>query len=550
MDKSGFKGVKFENRMIVAYAVFFAILINSYKLMLMRIGMGESLFGQMNQDTLLTWYLVLEFLGIAISLMICANAYYSFLQMRRIRLVYVYSGFLSMAVMDFFHVVSYAGSTGLFENSSPYSSITYWIFGKLLFFIFMAITSFLPLKRKSTKKIYVLNSALLAMLIAVFFLIHSGAAVVDSRSRFVFVGIIIIAIQIITAYNFTKTGVKLKNWFFIIFAFGILMFFFNEVIFVVRGQNYGVVSIYANIIKIIALLFMFKALFSYNINSPWVQMMEAQERIKKYASDLENVIDKKTQKINEANKNIMKEIKYARDIQQSLLPKRDLIIRDTRFVSRYMPCENLSGDYFDIFKVDDENVGMYILDVSGHGVSAALMTMFCINTVKSTERLINRYRGLKPHRNLTHFYESFNKMSFPPAMHMVIFFATYNFKSKVLTYSSGGMNCFPILIKKEGGHAFLDKSKGFPICQCSDFYTPEYYSSSINLHKGDRIVFYTDGLVDQKKNGVFGQDDLIDLMESNRHKDLETVDRYIAEKMEENGGRFEDDITYFIMEII
>ncbi len=550
MEKSGLKGVKFEIRIVVAYAVFFTILISSYKLMLMRIGMGESLFGQMNQDILLTWYLVLEVFGIAISLMICANCYYSLLQMRRMRLAYAYAGFFSMAVMDFFHVISYAGSTGLFENSSPYASITYWILGKIIFFTFIAFTSFVPLKRKFTKKISLVNTTLLLMLAVVFLLIYSGTVLVDARSRFVFAGIIIIAIQMTSAYNFTKTGIKTKNWYFVIFAFGILMFLFNEVIFVIRGQNYGVVSIYANIIKIMALLFMFKALFSYNINSPWIQMMEAQERIKKYASDLENVIDKKTQKINEANKNIMKEINYAREIQQSLLPKNDLIIKDTRFVSRYMPCENLSGDYFDIFKVDDENVGMYILDVSGHGVSAALMTMFCINTVKSTERLINRYRGLKPHRNLIHFYESFNKMSFPPAMHMVIFFATYNFKNKVLTYSSGGMNCFPILIKQEGGHAFLDKSKGFPICQCSEFYTPEYYSSSINLHKGDRVVFYTDGLVDQKKNGVFGQEDLIELMESNRERDLETVDRYIAERMEENGGRFEDDITYFIMEII
>jgi len=550
MEKSGLKGVKFEIRIVVAYAVFFTILISSYKLMLMRIGMGESLFGQMNQDILLTWYLVLEVFGIAISLMICANCYYSLLQMRRMRLAYAYAGFFSMAVMDFFHVISYAGSTGLFENSSPYASITYWILGKIIFFTFIAFTSFVPLKRKFTKKISLVNTTLLLMLAVVFLLIYSGTVLVDARSRFVFAGIIIIAIQMTSAYNFTKTGIKTKNWYFVIFAFGILMFLFNEVIFVIRGQNYGVVSIYANIIRIMALLFMFKALFSYNINSPWIQMMEAQERIKKYASDLENVIDKKTQKINEANKNIMKEINYAREIQQSLLPKNDLIIKDTRFVSRYMPCENLSGDYFDIFKVDDENVGMYILDVSGHGVSAALMTMFCINTVKSTERLINRYRGLKPHRNLIHFYESFNKMSFPPAMHMVIFFATYNFKNKVLTYSSGGMNCFPILIKQEGGHAFLDKSKGFPICQCSEFYTPEYYSSSINLHKGDRVVFYTDGLVDQKKNGVFGQEDLIELMESNRERDLETVDRYIAERMEENGGRFEDDITYFIMEII
>jgi sigma-B regulation protein RsbU (phosphoserine phosphatase) len=550
MDKSGEKGVKFENRMIVAFVVFFAILIGSYKFLVMNIDIGENIFGQINQDKILTWYLILEFLGIAIALMISANCYYSFLQMKRIRLVYIYVGFMSMAVMDCLHVISYAGTTAIFENVSSYTSVTYWIVGKLAFSLLLTISSFLPLERKYVRKIYIINSMLMVLLSAVFILIYSGTILADTRFKFVFSGVLIIVIQMIGAYKFTKTGIRMKNWVFIIFAFGLMMFSFNEVIFVIRGQNYGVISIYANFIKIIALLFMFKALFSYNINSPWIQMKEAQESIKKYASDLENAIDKKTQKINEANRNIMKEIRYAKEIQQSLLPKRNMLIKSTRFVSRYMPCENLSGDYFDIFKVDKENVGMYILDVAGHGVSAALMTMFCINTVKSTERLINRYRGLKPHRNLAHFYEAFNKMNFPPAMHMVIFFASYNFNSKVLIYSSGGMNCYPILIKYDGGHEFLNKSKGFPICKCSDFYIPEYYSSSINLQKGDRVIFYTDGLIDKKKNGVFGQEDLIDILESYRHKDLETIDRYIAERMEDKGGKIEDDITYFIMEII
>ncbi len=550
MDKSGAKDVKFENRMIVAYVVFFAILIIFYKFLLMGINMDENIFGQLNQNVILTWYLILEFLGIAIIFMISANCYYSLLQMKRIRLVYIYAGFMFLAVMDCLHAISYAGTTVIFENISPHTTVTYWIVGKVVFSLLLTISSFLPLERKYARRIYIINSILAVFIVAVFILIYSGTILVDTRFKAIFAGVLIIALQMIGAFNFTKTGMRMKNWVFILAAFGIMMFSFNEVVFVIWGQNYGLISIYTNVIKIIALIFIFKALFSYNINSPWIQMREAQERMKKYALALENAIDKKTQKINESNKNIMREIKYAKEIQQSLLPKSNLLIKDTRFISRYMPCENLSGDYFDIFKVDEENIGMYILDVSGHGVSAALMTMFCINTVKSTERLINRYRGLKPHRNLAHFYEAFNKMNFPSTMHMVIFFASYNFNSKVLTYSSGGMNCYPILIKHDGGHAFLDKSKGFPICKCSDFYIPEYYSSSINLRKGDRVIFYTDGLIDKQKNGVFGQEDLIDILETYRHKDLETIDRYIVERMEDNGGKIEDDITYFIMEII
>jgi len=550
MDKSGAKGIKFENRMIVAYVVFLAVLIGSYMFLLMRIDMGVCIFSQMNQDKILTWYLILESLGIAIAFMISANCYYSLLQMKRVRLVYIYSGFIVLAVMDSLHAISYAGSTGIFINASPYTTITYWIVGKFLFSIFITAASFMPLERKYAQRIFSINTMIVILIGAAFTLIYSGRILIDSKNSFIFAGILVIIILMIGVFNFTKTAIRKKDWVFVVFSFGIIMFACNEIIFIIRGHNYGIISLYANLVKIFALALMFRALFSYNINSPWIQMREAQERMKKYALDLENAIDKKTQKINEANKNIMKEIKYAKEIQQSLLPKSSMLIRDTRFVSRYMPCENLSGDYFDIFNVDEENIGMYILDVSGHGVSAALMTMFCINTVKSTERLINRYRGLKPHRNLAHFYEAFNKMNFPPAMHMVIFFASYNINTRVLTYSSGGMNCYPILIKYNGGYTFLDKSKGFPICKCSEFYIPEYYSSSINLHKGDRVIFYTDGLVDKQKNGEFGQEDLIDILESYRHKDLETLDRYISERIEDKGGKIEDDITYFIMEII
>ncbi len=173
-------------------------------------------------------------------------------------------------------------------------------------------------------------------------------------------------------------------------------------------------------------------------------------------------------------------------------------------MSEYFPCERLSGDFYDIYRIDEDNIGMYVLDVSGHGISAALMTMFCNNFIKSTERLIKRYRGLKPHRNLKHFYEEFNKMNFPEEMHMVIFFASYNISTRTLTYCTGGMNCYPILVRKSGDAEFLNQSQGFPICQMSEFFTPEYKSAKIDLMPGDRIVFYTDGLIDKFKKQCYG----------------------------------------------
>ena len=230
--------------------------------------------------------------------------------------------------------------------------------------------------------------------------------------------------------------------------------------------------------------------------------MEKGEVMIQYAKNKEKIDRRRKKESEDVNKQLGDEIENAKRSQQSLLPPRRFYYKNTLFVSEYIPCGSLSGDFYDIYQIDEDNIGMYVLDVSGHGISAALMTMFCNNYVKSTERLIKRYRGLKPHRNIQHFYDEFNKMSFPDEMHMVIFFASYNVKTRLLKYSNGGLKNFPILFKKDGQIKSLDQNIGFPICKMSDIYIPEYESTHIQLAVGDRAIFFTAGLIDESKNNI------------------------------------------------
>lgn len=303
------------------------------------------------------------------------------------------------------------------------------------------------------------------------------------------------------------------------------------------------------IYSVIALLVIVRALYIEQVSEPFEGVINAENQIKLYAENLEKIITKRTAEIKEVNTRLINELEYAKRIQQSLLPLKKLSFKNTIFMSEYFPCERLSGDFYDIYRIDDENIGMYVLDVSGHGISAALMTMFCNNYIKSTERLIKRYRGLKPHRNLRHFYEEFNKMNFPEEMHMVIFFASYNISTRMLTYCSGGMNCYPIVVKGTGETFFLDQSSGFPICKMSDFFTPEYVSARLELERGDRVVFYTDGLIDQYKNNTMDEEELVALTKEFSDRPLKELYNVLKEKIDPLVEDLEDDITYFIMEV-
>ena len=74
-----------------------------------------------------------------------------------------------------------------------------------------------------------------------------------------------------------------------------------------------------------------------------------------------------------------KDLGFAKHIQEKILPPKG-VIDNLHIDYIYKPSEMLSGDIFDVFHIDEDHIGIYISDVSGHGVAAAMMTMFIRQT--------------------------------------------------------------------------------------------------------------------------------------------------------------------------
>jgi len=301
-----------------------------------------------------------------------------------------------------------------------------------------------------------------------------------------------------------------------------------------------------HLLRLIGLILIFYRLYALNQHMNKEFITNREKQIKLYADKINRVIEKRTKEIERMHEKLNEDLEYAITIQQSLLPKKEEHFINVGFISNYFPCEKLSGDFYDIFRIDDNHIGMYLLDVSGHGVSAAMLTMFCKSSIISGEQLIKRYYGLKPHKNLENFYQLFNEANFPPETHMVMFFAAYNTDTKVLKYSSGGLNCYPIVRRCNGEISELSDNNGFPISNLGELYTPEYVSNSIILSENDLVFFYTDGLIDYNKNQVIDYDQLIELIKENDK--AKTIDKILEEKIKKK-NHLKDDITYFIMEV-
>lgn len=241
----------------------------------------------------------------------------------------------------------------------------------------------------------------------------------------------------------------------------------------------------------------------------------------------------------EKNKKMSKDLLFAKRLQRRILPKKG-IYNTLKIDHLYKPCEMLSGDMFDIYFIDEENIGIYICDVVGHGITASMMTMFVRQTMRAIKDDI-----LSPSAALTELHKRFVTLNLGADKYFTIFYGVYNTKNNQLKYSNAGHNCIPIRFNTD--QITLIKTKGFPI---SLIFNKIYYEENeILLNKGDKILFYTDGITEVKDidGEEFGVDRIIDVIKIGEEQ---LLDRIVMEVEKYKWGEQEDDYAMVLMEVL
>lgn len=486
-------------------------------------------------------------------ILILNTSYYALLEHKRARMFLFVIIFTGFAYVEIIYSIYYILGIANVPDSRLLQVNVYYEVLYASFMVLFVITSIIDINLL-IKQWYIkyLKIIPIVQIIASTLIFHYFIIGLEVGQSFLFVTksakFVQISSLLIIIFMYLKTYREVKNKYIRNFASGLIIVFLASIF----GEFYRA-NEYNHVVELLffvsGLLYLNHSVFRYNVGIPYKKLVEAQDQINFYTENLEKMVEERTSEITKVSDRLTKEIEYAKVIQQSILPPENYEFRNVKFVSGYIPCEKLSGDFYDIYLIDNDNIGMYILDVSGHGVPAALMTMFCNNYVKSSERLIKRYRGLKPHRNLQNFYEEFNKTNIPDEMHMVMMFASYNINTKILKYSNAGMNTLPIVIKKDGSVKRLNKNIGFPICKMMDVYLPEYESNEILLEEKDRVIFFTDGLTDENKNDIITEDELVEFFKKFKQEKLRTINKKMLRMIKKNKTKLEDDVTYFIMEI-
>jgi len=180
------------------------------------------------------------------------------------------------------------------------------------------------------------------------------------------------------------------------------------------------------------------------------------------------------------------ELEEARVIQNVMLPAHPLRVSGVTISHEFQPVTEVGGDYLDYFKLSDGTIGLYVGDVSGKGLPAALYAALAVGTLRGIHKT-----GMQPERVLSLLNERLLLRGIP-GRHTAIQYALFDPSTARLRIVSAGMPG-PLLLRNNQSDVL--QVAGLPP---GLFPAATYDELTVELQPGDSILFCTDGLTDAR----------------------------------------------------
>ena len=260
-----------------------------------------------------------------------------------------------------------------------------------------------------------------------------------------------------------------------------------------------------------------------------------------------DVVNEMTQGLIERER-MQQSLNLAMEVQQNLLPKRNLEIDGIDIAGKSIYCDETGGDYYDFFKINEtmnEKICVAIGDVAGHGISSALLMATVRSSLRQRSALpgsISRIISDVNHQLVQDVEES--------GQFMTLFYLNIDPKNMIAKWVRAGHD--PAIIYDPGADSFEELGgEGIALGVDEDWKYSEY--KKIALNKGQIIFLSTDGIWETfnhegemfgkapiyeiiRKNSSFGANKIIDIM-------LESLENF------QQGTQIEDDITMVVIKI-
>lgn len=276
--------------------------------------------------------------------------------------------------------------------------------------------------------------------------------------------------------------------------------------------------------------------------------------LNKNLTDCRRALEESLLLIQNQKQELENNLSLAAKIQEALIPKSLGNIPNCSFVWHFQPSGRVGGDIFDVFMLDEDHMGLYVIDVMGHGLASSMLAVALSESLildvergSPLKRKINDfpyYEIISP-KEVIHYLNK--RFPFEKYGHyFTIVYMILNVKTGVLKYVRGG-HPTPLLIKTYGEIIELD-GYGTPI----GFELGEdYEEKTVYLDSGDTIIAYTDGVLELKdeKGRYIDYDGFIDHL----RKEIEMESHHYTlglKKLSRNQLKLKDDLSFIEMKWI
>jgi len=241
------------------------------------------------------------------------------------------------------------------------------------------------------------------------------------------------------------------------------------------------------------------------------------------------------------------EMRLAAKLQRDFLPSRLPEIGPVRFGALFRPAGWVSGDIYDVMRLDETRIGLYVVDAVGHGMPAALLTMF-IKKALQTKRIVgNTYQIVPPHVAMGELNTDICDQNLSSCHFCTAIYCVIDVEAMDISFCRAG-HPEPILIRADGRTETLTG----PGPLLGVFPEENYHTRCMAIGAGDRVVFYTDGAEDALCGmGGANRGEMVDIIrpwsQIPREELLLRLTTEIDNASDENPPQ--DDITIVIMDV-
>ncbi len=210
--------------------------------------------------------------------------------------------------------------------------------------------------------------------------------------------------------------------------------------------------------------------------------------LKRLEGELQNM-ERLSERLHHHFQEVDQELRLAARLQRDFLPDLSRPFGNLRAAAIYRPASWVSGDMFDVFRIDEDRTGIYIVDAVGHGMAASLLTMFIKRAVVPTHGHGDELTVLDPAQVMSALNDALADQALPNCQFVTACYGLFHRSTREFHFARGG-HPYPLLISPVSGLSELQAPGGLLGLTRGE----QFVSYGAVLDPGDKLLLYTDGI--------------------------------------------------------